>query len=167
VAGHDTTSSSISGTLLALLQHPEQLAKLRANMSLLPGAIDEGLRWVTPAKHMFRTATRDTVVRGQKIRDGDSLLLSYPSANRDEEIFDAPFDFLIDRKPNKHLTFGYGVHLCLGQYFAKLEMKMMFAELLSRLEEIQLSGQPEWIQANFVGGLKSLPLVYRAGQAAA
>lgn len=167
IAGHDTTSSSISGTLLALLRHPEQFAKLRANLSLLGTAMDEGIRWVSPVKHFFRTAAEDTVVRGQKISEGDSLLLSYPSGNRDEEIFDTPFEFLVDRNPNRHLAFGYGVHLCLGQHFAKMEMRTLFTELLSRIHDVSLAGQPEWIQANFVGGLKSLPISYRIDRAAA
>lgn len=167
IAGHDTTSSSISWTLLALLQHPEEFTKLRAKPALMSTAIDEGIRWVSPVKHFFRTAAKDTVIRGQTIKKGESLLLSYPSGNRDEEIFDSPFDFRVDRNPNRHLAFGYGVHLCLGQYFAKLEMKMLFAELLSRIGEIELAGQPEWIHANFVGGLKALPISYAVDRSAA
>jgi cytochrome P450 len=167
IAGHDTTSSSISGTLLALLQHPEQFAKVRANQALLPPMVDEGIRWVSPVKHFFRTAAKDAIVRGQKVREGNSLLLSYPSGNRDEEIYDAPFEFRVDRIPNRHLAFGYGVHLCLGQHFAKMEMRLLFAELLKRLRDVDLAGQPEWMHANFVGGLKSLPISYRTGRAAA
>ena len=167
IAGHDTTSSSISGTLLALLQHPEQFARLRAQPALLPSAIDEGVRWVSPVKHFFRTAAKETVVRGQTIREGDSLLLSYPSANRDEDAFDAPFEFRVDRSPNRHMAFGFGPHVCLGQHLAKLEMRILFGELLSRLQHIELAGQPEWIHANFVGGLKSLPISYRFHRAAA
>ena len=167
IAGHDTTSASISGTLLALLQHPDQFARVRRDPSLLPSAIDEGIRWTSPVKHFFRTAAKDAVVRGKAIREGDSLLLSYPSANRDEEAFDAPFQFRVDRNPNRHLAFGYGPHVCLGQHLAKLEMKLLFAELLSRVEMIELAGQPEWSQANFVGGLKSMPISYRFRRAAA
>jgi cytochrome P450 len=167
IAGHDTTSSSISGALLALLQHPEQFAKLRANHALLSTAVDEGIRWVSPVKHFFRTAAKDTVVRGQNIREGDSLLLSYPSGNRDEEVYNDPFEFRIDRSPNRHLAFGYGVHLCLGQHFAKMEMRLLFSELLNRIQDISLAGKPEWMHANFVGGLKSLPISYRADRAAA
>ena len=119
VAGHDTSSSSISGTLRALIQHPEQFARLRADHGLIPSTIDEGIRWVSPVRHFFRTATRDYLLRGQQIREGDSLMMCYPSANRDEEVFDSPFEFRIDRSPNKHLAFGYGPHLCLGQHLAK------------------------------------------------
>jgi cytochrome P450 len=95
------------------------------------------------------------------------LLLSYPSGNRDEEIYDAPFEFRVDRSPNRHLAFGYGVHLCLGQHFAKMEMRLLFTELLKRLREIDLAGRPEWMHANFVGGLKSLPINYRIDRVAA
>lgn len=166
IAGHDTTSSSISGTLLALLQHPEQFAKLRANNSLLPTTIDEGIRWVSPVRHFFRTAAMDSIVRGQKIREGDSLLLSYTSGNRDEEIFDTPFEFRIDRTPNRHLAFGYGVHLCLGQHFAKMEMRLLFSELLNRIHNVRLVGEPAWTHANHVGGLKWLPISYTVGRPA-
>ena len=167
IAGHDTTSASISGTLLALLQHPDQFERLRNEPALLPSAVDEGVRWASPVRHFFRTAVKETVVRGQTIREGDSLLLSYPSANRDEEAFDAPFEFRVDRRSNRHLAFGYGPHVCLGQHLAKLEMKLLFGELLSRLETIELAGQPEWSQANFVGGLKAMPIAYRFLRAAA
>jgi cytochrome P450 len=153
--------------LLALLQHPEQLAKLRSDRSLLSTAVDEGIRWVSPVKHFFRTADKDAVVRGQNIRAGDSLLLSYPSANRDDEIYSNPFDFRIDRTPNRHLAFGYGVHLCLGQHFAKMEMRLLFSELLDRISDLSLAGSPEWMHANFVGGLKRLPISYRFDRAAA
>lgn len=167
IAGHDTTSSSISGTLLALMNHPEQFARLRDDRALLSTAMDEGIRWVSPVRHFFRTAMRDTVLRGQKIREGDSLLLSYPSGNRDEEVFDQPFSFRIDRTPNRHLAFGYGVHLCLGQHFAKMEMRLLFSEMLNRIPEFALAGKPEWMHANFVGGLKSLPISYQMERTAA
>ena len=146
---------------LVYLQQKEQFAKLSANHALLPTTVDEGIRWVSPVKHFFRTAAKDAVVRGQKIREGDSLLLSYPSGNRDEEVYDHPFEFQIDRTPNRHLAFGYGVHLCLGQHFAKMEMRLLFAELLKRLRDVRLAGQPAWMHANFVGGLKTLPISYR------
>ena len=164
VAGHDTTSSSISGLLLALLQNPDQMARLRADRSLLATAVDEGVRWVSPVKHFFRTATRDYELRGQRIRAGDSLMMCYPSANRDEEVFQDPYDFRIDRKPNNHLAFGYGAHLCLGQHLAKLEMRAFFSRFLDRIEDVALDGPPEWLHANFVGGLKTLPVRYRVRQ---
>ena len=160
VAGHDTTSSSISGLLLALVQHPDQLARLRSDRSLLGTAIDEGIRWTSPVRHFFRTATQDYVLRGETIRAGDSLMMCYPSANRDEDVFDDPFAFRIDRKPNPHVAFGFGPHLCLGQHLAKMEMRAFFNHLLDRIEDVEVDGEPELLHANFVGGLKTLPIRY-------
>ncbi len=159
-AGHDTTSSSTAGGLLALVQHPDQLAKLKADPGLMPSAVDEMIRWTTPVKHFFRTATEDYELRGRKIKAGDALMMCYPSANRDEDVFDEPFAFKVDRSPNRHLAFGYGPHLCLGQYLAKIEMRVFFKELLSRLEEIELAGTPTWVESSFVNGLKNLPIRY-------
>ena len=161
VAGHDTTSSSISGLLLALLNHPEQMARLRADRSLLGTAIDEGIRWTSPVRHFFRTATQDYVLRGKTIKAGDSLMMCYPSANRDEDVFAEPFAFRIDRKPNPHIAFGFGPHLCLGQHLAKMEIRAFFNHLLDRIEDIRIDGEPELLHANFVGGLKTLPVRYR------
>lgn len=114
-AGHDTTSATIAGGLEALLEHPDQLARLRENPGLMPLAVDEMIRWVTPVKEFMRTATADTEIRGVPITEGESVLLSYPSGNRDEDIFTDPFTFDIARDPNKHLAFGFGVHFCLGR----------------------------------------------------
>ena len=164
VAGHDTTSSSISGLLLALMQHPDQMARLRADRSLLATAIDEGIRWTSPVRHFFRTATRDYELRGQQIRAGDSLMMCYPSANRDEAVFADPYSFRIDRKPNPHIAFGFGPHLCLGQYLAKMEMSAFFNRFLDRIEDVALDGTPEWLHASFVGGLRTLPVRYRVRQ---
>ncbi len=161
VAGHDTTSSSISGLMHALAEHPEQRRRLTADLGLLPKAIEEGIRWTSPVRHFFRTSTEDCVIRGRAIKAGDALMLSYPSANRDEEAFEAPFEFRIDRAPNPHLAFGYGPHLCLGQHLAKLEMRALFSKLLPRIESIELTGSPRWLETNFVGGLKSLPVKCR------
>ena len=166
-AGHDTTSSSTAGLLLALLQNPDQMAKLKADLSLLPGAIEEAIRWVTPVKHFFRTATQDYELRGKKIKKGDSLLMCYPSANRDEDVFENPFTFDIERKPNKHAAFGHGAHLCLGMHLARMEIKALFSELLPRLDHVELAGEPSWVQANFVSGLKHLPIRYQMQRKAA
>ena len=160
-AGHDTTSSSISGGLLALIENPEELAKLKADPSLIPSAVDEMIRWTTPVKHFMRTATEDFHIRGTHIKKGESVMLLYPSANRDEDVFDDPFAFRVDRKPNKHVAFGFGAHLCLGQYLAKLEMRMLLEELLPRLDEIELAGEPSLITSSFVSGLKHLPIRYK------
>ncbi|WP_033923922.1 cytochrome P450 [Sphingomonas sp. 35-24ZXX] len=160
VAGHDTTSSSISGLMHALAENPDQRERLTADPDLLPKAIEEGIRWTSPVRHFFRTATEDCLLRGCEIKAGDSLMLSYPSANRDEDVFDDPFAFRIDRAPNPHLAFGYGPHLCLGQHLAKMEMRALFAKLLPRIESLEISGEPRWLETNFVGGLKSLPIRY-------
>jgi cytochrome P450 len=159
-AGHDTTSSTIAGGLHALIEHPAELARLRDNPVLLPTAADEMIRWVTPVKEFMRTAAADTEVGGVPVRQGQALLLSYPSANRDEEVFADPFRFDVGRDPNRHLAFGFGVHFCLGAALARMETRAFFAELLPRLESIELAGQPEWIATTFVGGLKHLPIRY-------
>jgi cytochrome P450 len=159
-AGHDTTSSSTAGGMLGLIENPDQLAAVKADLSLVGGLVDESIRMTTPVKHFMRSATADYELRGQKIKKGDWLFLAYPSGNRDEEVFDDPYAFKIDRSPNKHLAFGYGAHLCLGQHLAKMEMRIFWEELLPRLKSVELSGQPKLTEANFVGGLKSLPIRY-------
>lgn len=161
-AGHDTTSSTTAGGLLALMQNPEQLARLQADPALLSGAVDEMIRWVTPVKHFFRTAIQDYPLRGETIRAGDNLMMGYPSANRDEDVFENPFKFDIARSPNRHIAFGYGPHVCLGQYLAKMEIRIFFEELLARVDAFELAGEPAWVQANFVSGLKRMPLRYRS-----
>jgi cytochrome P450 len=137
-AGHDTTSSSIATALWALSRFPDLLPRLKANPSSVGGFVDEAVRWVTPVRHFMRTATVDTELRGRKIAKGDWLMLCYGSANRDEEIFPDPFEFRIDRKPNRHLGFGFGAHACLGQHLARMEMRILFEEMMPRL---QSSGQ--------------------------
>ena len=160
-AGHDTTSSSTAGGVLALIENPNELKKLKDNPSLMPMAIDETIRWVTPVKNFFRTATEDCLIGKKEIKKGDSILLVYPSGNRDEEVFDEPFKFKVDRSPNKHLAFGYGAHLCLGKHLAKMEMEILYKELFKRIEKIELNGEPSWVKASFVSGLKSLPIRYK------
>jgi len=161
-AGHDTTSASTAGGLLALLERPEEMAKLRADVDgLLPTAIDEMIRWVSPVRHFMRTATEDCDIGGQTIREGESAILWYPSANRDESVFDAPFDFRVDRKDAKQIAFGFGAHVCLGQHLARMEMASLYRALLNRVEDIELAGEPQYTQSTFVGGLKTLPIRYR------
>ena len=159
-AGHDTTSATISGGLHALIENPDQLQRLRDNPELMPLATEEMIRWVTPVKEFMRTATEDTTVRGVPIAAGESVLLSYPSANRDEDVFDDPFRFDVRRDPNKHIAFGYGVHFCLGAALARMEVNSFFSELIPRLKSIELDGQPEHTATLFVGGLKHLPIRY-------
>ena len=159
-AGHDTTSSSTAGGILALIENPEQLSKLKNNPNLMTSAVEETIRWVTPVKNFFRTATQNYDLKDRKIKKDDSILLCYPSGNRDEEIFDDPFEFKVDRSPNRHLAFGHGAHLCLGKYLAKIEMEIFYEELFKKIENIELNGEPEWVKASFVSGLKSLPIRY-------
>lgn len=160
-AGHDTTSYSLTGGMLALLQNPEQLAMLRADPALMPLAVEEILRWTAPVKHFCRTAVKDCVVAGKQVRAGDYLLLSFPSGSFDEAIYDDPFTFRIDRRPNRHLAFGTGPHVCLGQYLARFEISSFFRELLDRVEHIELAGIPRFVEGSFVGGVKYLPVRYR------
>jgi hypothetical protein len=159
-AGHDTTSATISGGLHGLIENQDQLHRLRENLDLMPLATEEMIRWATPVKEFMRTAAEDTTVRGVPIAAGESLLLSYVSANRDEDVFEDPFRFDVGRDPNKHVAFGYGVHFCLGAALARMEVNSFFAELLPRLKSIELTGDPEFVATTFVGGLKHLPVKY-------
>jgi cytochrome P450 len=159
-AGHDTTKDAISGGLRALIENPDQLARLRDQPELMPTAVEEMIRWTTPVKEFMRTATADTTVRGVPISAGESVYLAYVSGNRDEEVFDEPFRFDITREPNKHLAFGYGVHFCLGAALARMEMNSLFNGLIARLDSIELAGPPELAATTFVGGLKHLPIRY-------
>jgi cytochrome P450 len=160
-AGHDTTKHAISGGLRALIEHPEQFARLRRDPDrLMPSAVEEMIRWTTPVKEFMRTATGDTEVRGVPIAAGESVYLAYASGNRDEEVFDDPFQFDIGRTPNRHLAFGQGVHFCLGAPLARMEMIGLFKALVPRLESIEFSGEPELTSTVFVGGHKRLPVRY-------
>jgi len=157
-AGHDTTSAGIAGGMRALLEHPDQLTRLQADPSLMGTAVEEMIRWVVPVKEFMRTAQEDTVVRGVPIAKGEAVLLSYVSANRDEDVFSHPNKFDVGRDPNKHLSFGYGVHFCLGASLARMEMSSFFSELIPRIKSIELAGEPELMATTFVGGLKHLPI---------
>jgi cytochrome P450 len=161
-AGHDTTSASTGGGVLAMLQDPEQLKKMMSDPKAYSRtAVDEAIRWTTPVKHFMRTAQDDYTLRGKKVLKGESLLLCYPSGNRDEEVFDEPFKFKVDRSPNKLISFGHGGHMCLGMHLARLEMQAIYEELFSRVKSIELDGEPSFIKANFVGGPKSIPVRYK------
>ena len=159
-AGHDTTSATISGGMKALLEHPDQLLKLRENPGLSMQAAREMIRWVSPVRHMMRTTTKDIELRGKTIKAGDSLCLWYPSANRDSDAIEDPDTFNIERDNRNQMAFGFGGHMCLGQHLAVLETALFFEELLPRLEHIELAADPDWVQAIFVGGLKSMPVRY-------
>jgi cytochrome P450 len=161
-AGHDTTSNAVAGGMEALLEHPEQLEKLMADPSLIDGAADEIVRWVSPVKHFMRTAQDDyTLASGTEIAKGDWLLLSYQSANRDERVFADPFTFDVTRPDaDKHLGFGFGRHYCLGAHLARLEIRALFNELIPRLESIELAGDPAQTASLLVSGPKRLPVTY-------
>jgi len=160
-AGHDTTSATISGGLHALIENPDQLQRLGEHLDLMPLATEEMIRWVTPVKEFMRTAAEDTTLRGVPIAAGESVLLSYVSGNRDEDVFEDPFRFDVGRDPNKHLAFGYGVHFCLGAALARMEVNSFFTELLPRMKSLELTGAPQFVATTFVGGLKHLPVRYQ------
>ncbi|MEJ1968100.1 MAG: cytochrome P450 [Rhizomicrobium sp.] len=161
-AGHDTTSSSIAGGLRALIENPDQMQKLKDNPDLLNSAADEIVRWVTPVQHFMRTNMGDDyTLRGKTIKTGESVQLLYISGNRDEEVWPDADRFRVGRENNRHVAFGYGAHLCLGQHLAKMEIRAFFKELLGRLDAIELTGTPKRVQSTFVSGLKTLPVRYR------
>jgi cytochrome P450 len=161
-AGHDTTSATIAGGLLALIENRDAMIRLEREPELIPDAAEEMVRWVSPVKHFFRTAAMAYDIRGKRVKAGDSLFLSFPSGNRDEEAFDRPFDFIPDRSPNRHLGFGFGIHACIGRHLAKAEIVAFLRELLKRVDTIALAGQPAWTETSFLGGVKRLPVRYRA-----
>ncbi len=161
-AGHDTTSASTGGGVIGMLERPGPLAKFMADPKAhARTCVDEAIRWTTPVKHFMRTAQEDYTLRGQTVRKGESILLCYPSGNRDEEVFEDPFEFRVDRSPNRLISFGYGGHMCLGMHLARMEMMALYEELFSRVKSIELAGEPTYIRANFVGGPKSIPVRYR------
>jgi cytochrome P450 len=131
-----------------------------ADMSLINPAVEEILRWTSPVTHMARVATADTTIRGQQIKQGERVVMWYPSVNRDESVFPEPDRFDITRSPNEHLAFGIGEHFCLGAGFARLELKVLFQELLRRFPDIELAGEPERLRSTFIGGIKHLPVRY-------
>jgi cholest-4-en-3-one 26-monooxygenase len=167
IAGNETTRNAMSGGLIALIENPGELEKLRRDPELIPSAVEEIVRWTTPVIQFCRTASADFELRGRKIEAGQSLCLFYPSANRDEEIFDDPFAFRVDRQPNRHLAFGIGEHFCLGANLARLELRILFRQLVERLDEVELAGAVQRLRSSFLGGVKHLPVRYRLGRAKA
>jgi cytochrome P450 len=160
-AGHDTTAATIAGGMQALIQHPQQLQKLRDNLELCNSAAREMIRYTAPVRHMMRTTTQDEEFQGQTIKAGENICLWYPAANRDRHAISNPDTFDIERDNKNQLAFGFGSHMCLGQHLAILEVELFFRELLPRLKHIEISGEPEWVKAIFVGGLKSMPVRYQ------
>ena len=161
VAGNETTRNATSGGLLALIQNPGELDKLRRNPRLLGSAVEEIVRFTSPVIQFCRTAARDTELRGVKIRAGEAACLFYPSANRDEEVFPDGDRFRVERDPNPHLGFGIGEHFCMGAHLARLELEVVFGQLVSRLEEVELVGPVRRLRSSFVGGVKSMPIRFR------
>ena len=161
IAGNETTRNGTTGGMLALIQHQHALRAIQKDMSKLDDAIEEILRWTSPIIHFGRTATRDYPLRDKVIRKGDSLALFYPSANRDEEVFENPYEFDISRKPNRHLAFGVGEHFCLGAHLARLEMEVAYRHLIPRIKEIELVGPADRLHSSLVGGVKRLPIRYK------
>jgi cytochrome P450 family 142 subfamily A polypeptide 1 len=162
IGGDETTRHVITGGAYQLLTHPEQWQRLLDDRALLPSAVEEMLRWVSPIKNMKRTATRDVDFAGKQIRQGDSLLLLYPSANRDEDTFVDPDTFNIERHPNDHVAFGFGSHFCLGNSLARLELQVMFEQLLTRLPDLRLveTDEPSYRPANFVSGYETMKVAF-------
>jgi cytochrome P450 len=161
-AGHDTTTNGSAGSMLSMCQNPVEFAKLKADPSLIPAMIEESIRWTTPVKHFMRSAKEDTEVNGRMIAKGDLLMLSYYSANRDEDVFEAPYTFRIDRQSNKHIAFGHGAHVCLGQLLARMELRILWEELLPRIKSIGLYDEPRYHTANFINGPNYIPLTFEA-----
>ena len=157
-AGHDTTSSSTAGGMLALLEHPEELQKVTDNPALMPLMVDEAIRWTSPVKHFMRYPERAYELRSKTIEAGSPVMLLYPSGNRDEEVFDRPQSFLADRRPNRHLAFGHGAHHCLGNLLAKMEIRFLYEAMFNRMKTFELIGEPRWVESTFVSGLKTLPV---------
>ena len=160
VGGNDTTRNSISGGVLMLNEHPEQYAKLKANPKLIPNMVSEIIRYQTPLMHMRRTATRDVVFRGKQIKAGDKIALWYISANRDSSRLDRPDDFLIDRdNARHHISFGFGVHRCMGNRLAEMQLRLVWEEILKRFDKVEVVGPAQRLKSNFVRGITELPVV--------
>ncbi|MGE0482973.1 MAG: cytochrome P450 [Gammaproteobacteria bacterium] len=162
-AGHDSTAHTTATAMWEMAERPALFARVRDNPAQLDRFVDESIRWTTPVKHFVRHATADCELAGQRVARGDRLYLAYPSGNRDEAEFEEPFEFRPDRARNRHLGFGYGGHVCLGQHLARLEMRILWEVLLPRLEAVEMDGEGRLIASEFVSGPKSVPIRYRCG----
>jgi cytochrome P450 len=158
IGGQETTRNAISGGMLALVNHSAERAKLAGEPGVMPTAIEEFLRWTTPVTHILRTACKDGELRGEKIREGDKVVVWNASVNRDEEVFPAAGRFDVRRTPNDHLAFGHGEHFCIGAHLARLEMRVMIEQVMRRMPDLELAGQPERLRSNFVAGIKHMPV---------
>jgi cytochrome P450 len=160
VGGNDTTRNTISGSVLALNQNPDQYAKLRADPSLIPSMVSETIRWQTPLAHMRRTATQDVEIGDKTIREGDKVVMWYVSGNRDETVIERPNDYIIDReRPRQHISFGFGIHRCVGNRLAELQLTIIWEEILKRFPEVRVVGEPKRTYSVFVRGYETLPVV--------
>jgi alpha-terpineol hydroxylase len=162
IAGHDTVNAALAGGLLGLCRFPDQLRLVRDNPSLIPGLVEESLRYGTPTKHFIRTVSRDTELRGVPLTAGDRVMILHYSANMDEDVFADPERFDVTRRPNPHLTFGFGPHICLGMHVAKIEMRILFEELVPRITSLALDGPLRRKRANFVTSIKTMPVRFTA-----
>ncbi|HEY1974770.1 MAG TPA: cytochrome P450 [Pseudonocardia sp.] len=160
-AGHDTTSATSAATIMQLAAQPDLLRRVAADTSLAGKLVEEGVRWASPVKHFMRVALTDTELRGREIKKGERLMMCFPSGNRDDEAIPNPDVFDIDRHPNRHLGFGHGAHLCIGQRIARSELQILWEELLPKLKSVELNGEPKYLQTNFVGGIKSMPIKFQ------
>ena len=159
VGGNDTTRNSMTGGLMALNQHPREYQKLRDDSSLIPGMVSEIIRFVTPVIHMRRTAKEDAELAGKPIREGDKVVIWYVSGNRDPEAIDDPDNFIIDRpRPRQHLSFGFGIHRCVGNRLAELQLRILWEEIVQRYPVIEVVGPPQRVYSNFIHGIRSLPV---------
>jgi cytochrome P450 len=158
LGGIDTTRNTTAGAMLEFIRHPEELARLRANPPLMRTAVEEALRWTSPIAHVRRAATCDFELRGRKIRKGDWVVVWIASANRDEEVFPDPDRFDVGRTSNEHLAFLYGEHYCLGAHLARLELRVIFSELIAQIPDLELDGEVEWTQSTQVPGIKHMPV---------
>ena len=161
-AGHDTTSASTAGAMLALAQDPEQFARVKADRSLVPGIVEEAIRWTSPVQHFMRTATEDCQFGDVTVKAGDWLMINYVAANHDPAQFPDPRRFDATRENNRHIAFGAGAHQCLGLHLARLEMRLLFEALLDRIDSVELAGEPKRAKSTFVGGLKTVPIRFKA-----
>jgi cytochrome P450 len=160
VGGNDTTRNTISGSVLALNQNPDQYEKLRRNLDLIPSMVSETIRWQTPLAHMRRTAIEDIEFKGKKIRAGDKVVMWYVSGNRDEEVIERPNDYIIDReRPRQHISFGFGIHRCVGNRLAELQLTIIWEEIMKRFPKIVLTAEPKRTYSTFVKGYESMKVV--------
>ncbi|WP_375182567.1 cytochrome P450 [Sphingomonas adhaesiva] len=160
VGGNDTTRNTMTGSVYALSKNPDQYAKLMADPSLLPSMVSETIRWQTPLSHMKRRATRDVEFRGQQIKKDDTVVMWYVSGNRDDEVIERPNDYIIDRpRPRQHISFGFGVHRCVGNRLAELQLQIVWEEIMKRFPEINVVAEPKRVRSNFVKGYESMRVV--------